>query len=166
MKKKFFVVFLFLATLFLIGCTQKIQEKATEKMVEDMTGGKVNLDLGGEKTQVETEFGTTQIGENLKLPTDFPKDIYVIDGLIKSSYKNVGKNGWTISIETSKSIKEAGDLYDKNLTITGWKKDNFMDLGGAATASYSKDNRTISLMINVDPINHDKTLVMLGTSEN
>lgn len=167
-KNIFLISVLGLTILILTGCTsinQQIQEKATEKMIEGLSNGQLKVDLDENKTTVETSAGTGQVGENIEVPSDFPSDVYVIDGIVKTSYQNAGNNGWTLSIQTDKSVTEVSNLYQERLNDQGWKKDSFLDLGGTITLGYSKEKRTVSLMINTDPTS-GKTMIIIGTSKN
>lgn len=71
MKRQFFMVFILVLVILAIittGCKKKIEDKITEKIIEDATGGQV--DINKDTTTIKTEGGTTQVGENLKWPKD------------------------------------------------------------------------------------------------
>lgn len=154
--------------LVLSGCTsvkQQIQDKATEKMIEGLSNGQIKVDVDQGKTKVDTKFGSGEVGENVGVPADFPSDVYVIEGVIKTSYKNAGSNDWTLSIETTKTTAEAKALYEENLKANGWKIDSTLDMGESVVISATKNNRNASVMINADPTTK-KTNVIVGSSEN
>lgn len=71
MKHRTFIVLILLITIIATlttGCKKKIEEKITEKIIEDVTGGKV--DISKDTTTIKTEKGETKVGENLKWPKD------------------------------------------------------------------------------------------------
>lgn len=71
MKRKSFLIFILLIAVFSIlmtGCKKKIEEKIVEKIIEDTTGGKV--DINKDTTTIKTDKGETKIGENQKWPKD------------------------------------------------------------------------------------------------
>jgi len=133
--------------------------------MENASNGQVQVDIKNDGVKVETEAGSGETGTDLSLPADFPEDVYVITGKIKTVYRDAGKNGYTASIETDKTVAEAKELYDQELKQAGWKIDSFMDLGGSMIIGASKEKRSISVMINQDA-ETGKTTVLVGTSEN
>ncbi len=71
MKRKAFIIsiilIVILATL-TTGCKKKIEDKIAEKIIEDATGGKV--DINKDTATIKTEQGETKVGDNLKWPKD------------------------------------------------------------------------------------------------
>ena len=163
---RFAIIFCLLAVPLVIGgCGKSISEKAAEKIIENAGNGEVKVDIDNQKTTIETEAGIGEVGENVSVPEDFPDDVYLIDGVVKTSYKNSEENGWTLSIETDKSIADVRALYETKLEEAGWTINSFLDMGTAATLGGVKDNRNISLMISADA-DSGKTTVIVGVTEN
>lgn len=156
------ILSLLIIPLFLTGCGKTVSDRVAEKMVENLSNGQVKVDINNKETKVETEYGTGKVGENVGVPSDFPTDVYVIEGVVKTSYKNAGQNGWTISVETSKSPTEAKTLYEQKLKDSGWTINSMLDMGTAITLGGVKGNRTVSVMISTD--DSGKTTVIVGTS--
>lgn len=167
MKFYFLLSSAIILSLSLSGCgkglTQKASEKATEKIIEKQTGGKADVDVGKGNIKVETEEGKMEAGENVKLPSDFPKDIYVIEGTIKAAISDQARESQTISIETNKSIDEVYSLYQEKLKSDGWKITGTMAYGEVSTVVAEKDNRTASVVISKSD---NKTTVTLSTGKN
>lgn len=153
-------------SLFSAGCgksiTQKASEKAAEKIIEKQTGGKANVDINKGNVKVETKEGKMEAGENVKLPSDFPKDIYVIEGTIKAAISDQAREGQTISIETDKSMDEVYSLYQEKLKSDGWKITGTMAYGDVSTVVAEKDNRTASVVISKSG---NKTTITLSTGK-
>lgn len=70
MKNKVFIVMVIILAVLSTGCKKKIEEKIAEKIIEDATGGKVDISSG--TTVMKSEEGTTTVGENLKWPSMGP----------------------------------------------------------------------------------------------
>ncbi|MFH0873531.1 MAG: hypothetical protein V1846_01675 [Candidatus Komeilibacteria bacterium] len=155
---------LLISPLLLSGCAKKINEKIAEKVVDQASNGAVKMDINGNQTTVKTEGGTGTVGENVSLPADWPKDVYVIDGKITTSYQNAGNKGWTISIENTKSLAEVKSAYETKLKESGWSIKALLDMGTAVTLSAEKDQRVVSVMVSSDS-EAGKTLVLVGAAE-
>ena len=63
-----FILLIFVISTSITGCQKKIEEKITEKIIEDATGSKV--DISKDTTTIETEQGETKMGTDLKWPKD------------------------------------------------------------------------------------------------
>jgi len=150
-KGKFYLLLpvLAIAVLALVGCgksvSRKAGEKAAEKIIEAQSGGKANVDINGQNVKVETEQGKIEAGENVKLPSDFPSDVYVIDGTIKIAISGQADEGQTVSIETDKKIEEVLSIYKEKLKSDGWNITGTMNFGEVATVIAEKDDRSVSV---------------------
>jgi hypothetical protein len=152
-KVKFYILLpvLVLAILTLTGCgksiSQKAGEKAAEKIIESRTGGKVDVDVDGENVKFETEQGEIEAGGDVKLPSDFPNDIYVIGGKINMVISNGEDGGYSVSVETDKSVEEASSIYQEKLKSEEWKITGTMNFGESVSIVAEKDDRNVSVMI-------------------
>src|SRR5208283_5394795 len=83
------------------GC-KSAREKAEQRAVETQTGGQVQLVDGG--LILRTDAGVVALGENSKIPDDFPKTIPVYPGarvnMAARSAGSGGKPAWSLSLET------------------------------------------------------------------
>lgn len=68
MKKRFFVVFILILVIISTGCKKTIEEKIAENLVEDATGG--DVDINKDSTTIKTGSSETKVGNNLKWPKD------------------------------------------------------------------------------------------------
>jgi len=168
-KKKFKFLSLLLIlpifTLILSGCgksvSQIVGEKATEKIIENQTGGKANVDINNGNVKVDTKEGSIETGANVKLPADFPSDVYVIEGSMVAAMSDQANKSFTISIEINKSLEEASTIYQTELKKQGWSITGTMNFGESSSVVAEKDNRTVSVYINKS---NDKTTVVLGVA--
>ena len=101
------------------SCGKKAAENAVEKTVENATNGQADVDLGTNTVSINVNGTSVKTGTALALPTNFPTDVYVIDGTIKSSLATPGV-GYTVALETTKSVAQAKALYDQKLPTDGW----------------------------------------------
>lgn len=148
-KAYFLLPALAVAVLFLAGCgksvSQKASEKTAEKIIEAQTGGKADVDINDKNVKVETAQGTMETGESVKLPADFPKDVYVIEGTIKVAFSDNESRAQTISIETGKSVEEAATAYQEKLKADGWQITGTMNFGDSASVMGEKDSRIVTV---------------------
>ena len=119
-------VFLLLITfltmsLFISGCG-KVAEKASEKAIEQATGGNAKVDLDSKgNMEIKTDEGTIKTGSNewpKQIPSDVPR---FTDGKIMSVVESTDKdqgNGIIVGIEDA-SI-EAAENYKSELEKNGW----------------------------------------------
>jgi methionine-rich copper-binding protein CopC len=152
--------------IILSGCgktiTQTTSEKAAEKIIEKQTGGQANVDVNQGNVKVESKDGKIEVGQNVKLPADFPKDVYVIDGNIVSAFSEPTKASYTVSIQTEKNPSEAAAVYQEKLSADGWKITGNMNFGGTFSVVAEKDDRTATAMASASD---NKTTVIINTGK-
>ena len=160
MKK---ISFLFLITLVVVllgGCSSKtLVENKMERDLQKSIGGNVDVDMDGGEIKIETEDGfMIETGENVELPSDFPKDVYLVEGDIKSVMKNPIGGGYSVTVETNKSVEDVKNLYVEKLVEDGWVLNNQMVLGEMAIVSGTKETSSVSVSISIED---DETFVVL-----
>ena len=156
-----FVLVLF-STIFWKGIGQRVSEKTVEKMIEKQIGGQADVDINGESVKVETDSGKVETGESVSLPSDFPEDVYVVDGAVKAVFSDVVNEGHTIMIETNKSPEEVSLDYKDKLTANSWKITSMVNFSGSMSIVAGKEGRTVAVVINK---NDDMTVVSLSVSK-
>ncbi len=129
-------------TLVGFGCSKK-------KVSVKTAAGNVNatVDVGTNSATINVNGTTMNTGESVKLPSDFPNDVYVIDGTVKTaiSTPNVGQ---TVSLTTSKTMAEAQALYEQKMKDNGWMiASSGVVNGNTAAIIATKDNRTATIGI-------------------
>jgi len=147
------------------GCGKKAAEKAAEEAVTLASNGNVNVKINSNTVTITTNGGSTvgQVGESVKLPDDFPSDVYVITGTITTAVKDSATNRFTVSLETTTAATAAYNTYKTELVSDGWNITASMEIGTGGTISASKDNRTTTVIVGTSD---NKTTIMLGTSPN
>jgi hypothetical protein len=170
MAKSIFILSLFMIMPLILGAcqspaqtvSQKVSEKVVEKTIENATGGQANVDINNNNVNVKTKEGNLNVGENVSLPADFPKDVYVYEGKITAAISSNESKGYTVSIESDKSVAEIKAAYEKKIVEDGWEKTGVMDIGNSVSIGGKKGNRALSVMIS----NSDnKTMIVLGVYE-
>lgn len=167
MKKKIrFSGLLLLLPIFIFilsGCGKSISEmtgeKAAEKIIEDRIGGKANVDVDNGNVRIETKDGNFETGKNIKLPSDFPRDVYVIEDNLTSAMSNQADGGFTISLETGKTVEEVSSIYQEKLKAESWDITGTMNYGDSSSVIAEKDSRVVSVFSSK---NADKTAVIIG----
>jgi methionine-rich copper-binding protein CopC len=152
--------------ILLSGCgktiTQTTSERAAEKIIEQQTGGQAKVDVNQGNVKVESKDGNIEVGQNVKLPADFPKDVYVIDGNLVSAFSEPTKGTFTVSIQTEKSPAQAAAEYQEKLSSDGWKITGNMNFGGTFSVIAEKDDRIATAMVSASD---NKTTVIISTGK-
>ncbi len=160
------------AAVLAAGCGKSPEERLAEKLIEkslakdgvtanvdlsgdslsftmtDADGKQANIQVAGESMTITGPDGVTTFRSDGSggIPDDFPTDIFVPPGakVISSMSYPGGANLTLESAESSASVIEA---YAENMQAKGWKRESLMDMGEMAMVTYSKENRTASLIV-------------------
>ena len=138
--------------------TRKGAEKIAENIVNKATNGQVDIDYNSNSVVMNTNGGSLKTGDNVKLPDDFPKDVYVIDGNIKAAITSAENDGHHLSIETTTSPAEAYAKYEEMIKADGWTATTTGTYSGVYTAMATKDDRYLTVSISDSD---GKTMVVL-----
>jgi len=148
------------------GCgRQAVVESILENQLEKATGNSAEVDLEKGGMKLETADGVSlETGESVKLPDDFPQDVYVIDGKIVAVLKNVYGAGYNLSVQSDKSVEEAKLIYEEKLKADGWTMGFSAVAGEVVMFSGQKDKRAVSISLMPDKETR-KTSVVITLSE-
>lgn len=135
-QKLFFITVTLGAVVILSGCwpfpsSEKIGQTIMEKAIESQIGGKVDVDADNGTMNVNTKDGSFSAGENVKIPDNFPKDIFVFSDA-KISFAMSGgasEKSYSISYFTAATQEEAMNKYKEEMAKNGWQKENEADMG-------------------------------------
>ena len=135
------------------ACGKKSQEEIIEKAVEKNSGGKAHVDLSKQKMTIETkEGGKVEIasgGEGLKVPADFPKDIYIYRGAkVEGSIKT--GDAIQLTLQTVDADAKVADEYKRQMKQTGWTEKTTAQMGGMTMLQYAKDQRSLMVHLSRD----------------
>ncbi|HBU06553.1 MAG TPA: hypothetical protein DEB09_00540 [Candidatus Magasanikbacteria bacterium] len=166
-KKTLLAVGVFTLILIISGCGQKsLVENKIENELEKQFGGKAQVDVDNNAINIQTEQGQIQVGGEISLPTDFPADIFIVEGKIVSAMKNVMGAGYQIIIETDKELEEVKSLYTAKLKEQGWTIVSTMDFATTSAISASKDSRQLSITIGSEDNQETSLMVILTLIDN
>lgn len=129
---------------------KKIGEKVAEGTVGALTGGKVKMDAEGNNFQFKDNKtgNSVAIGEDLKLPDDFPKEVPLYAGAkIKSvSMSKSGDKEATITLGMDDEPAKVATWYAETLKKAGWSEDSSTTMGKSEARSYKKDKAVITFL--------------------
>ncbi len=138
-----------LVAIILLGasCTKKAAEKAAEKSIESASNNQADVDIDNDQVTVNTNAGSWQAGESVSLPSNFPDDIYIISGTIKTALALTENEGFSVSIESAVSLSQAKSTYESELAEAGWTVDSTYSTATGTIMSAQKSDRitTVSL---------------------
>jgi hypothetical protein len=125
--------------------------KVAERMVEHglaKQGIKARLDTAEGKLTMETKEGsaTYAVGGDVKLPNDFPKDVFVYGGAKVVSSMTMPK-GCHLTLQTKDSSDKVINAYKREMTAADWKEESSMNQSGVSMLSYKKSERTAAVVV-------------------
>ena len=163
-KRTILVLGVFVLMFITTGCgVDNLVENKMERDLQKQLGGDVDIDMDNGEINIQTEDGSFQAGGNVKIPEDFPEDVYVVEGELISAMKNVVGVGTQVMISTDKSISEVAELYNGKLVEEDWDIQVSMNLGEGAMLSAVKGERQVSVSVNEGE--DSKTAVILTIVE-
>ena len=125
---------------------KKLTEKVTEAAIEKATGNKVDLDKDGGTMTIKSGEGqikvaTSQDGQSVPLPDDFPKDVFLPEHTtVNSAMDMAGMK--MVNMISDASSGDVSATIQKSMESQGWKREMAMQgAEGSATLVYSKDKR-------------------------
>ena len=143
------IIFLGLIVLTGFGCGQTVTEKLTENAINQQLDGQgsVNLD-NNQITFTDDENQTTfSMGEDIKLPTNFPAALPVYEpGELRSVSVNTGEdqNAYVLIYTQDDQVKVMA-WYQERLIATGWTASGNFNLQGTSTTLWEKADQNITV---------------------
>jgi hypothetical protein len=100
------------------------------------------------KLETEGEKGIqAEIGEQVKLPADFPRDVPVYPGAVAQAAFARSAEGMLVSFRSSDSKEEVFEFYASELESSGWEIEGEMEVGGQRMLTAVKQDRQAVLTI-------------------
>lgn len=129
------------SAVFVAGCGQKVTIKTTNGTA---TG---TVDVDKQSANLNINGSTLVTGNKVQLPADFPSDVYIISGTIKTAVSTPNISD-TVAIEATPSMSAANELYKTKLVENGWTitTSGVIDVHSAAIMA-TKDTRSVTVSI-------------------
>lgn len=147
--QKTFLFVLVLSLFVFSGCMQSLVEEATESAIENSmegAGEDVDVDLSNGNMQFNADGVSFQGGDNSTWPTDFPSDVYKIDGEVISSMSTAEEGSYWVMVQVESTVDEAIALYKADLEAQGWTIAGSGTYSGTSSLAAEKDDRTLAVM--------------------
>ncbi|HWJ60323.1 MAG TPA: hypothetical protein VNS19_00010 [Acidimicrobiales bacterium] len=157
------------AVLFLSSCgaaAEKAGEKATEKLIEEQTGGSVDVNTDGDgSVEIKTEDGSATFGTG-EVPEEWPEFLTLPDDLeIQSGSTMDASDGRLVSIVgvTNESPEDILDRYKEALTDWEISGETTSTGGGSTLTGAQWDNSEARVTLAASDAQDDgKTFLTLG----
>ncbi len=160
--KKLWLVGLIIIVLTLSGCkTAKVESDGGSGKV-GKNEIKVDKNKGSFKYKNEKSEGSAQIGEDVELPDDFPKDVPVYkNAKLTSAITTKSDNGslTAITLETKDGKDEVAKFYEDGLTENGFEIQGRFEIEKSTTITAIKSGTNVVVVATTD---EGKT--MIGTN--
>jgi hypothetical protein len=141
------VAVLMLSFTFGLTACKSVADKAIEKTIEKTTGTDATVDSSQNKVAVNVNGTSWETGDQVSLPANFPDDIYVVEGTLKVAIANDANQGFTVSLETTKTVSDVKALYQRELAADGWTVTGSADIQGSSSVMATKAKRSITVTI-------------------
>jgi hypothetical protein len=128
----------------------------------------INVDTKSNTVTVNKDGESVSIGENAKLPDDFPSDVPIYEPSdVVASLKN-GENSYSATLLSSDSISKVTEYYTAELPKNGWQTSDdtsSLTLENSTISTYKKDNRTLGVIVATDPSSNKTSITLSVTVE-
>jgi hypothetical protein len=136
-------------TLLGAGCGKSLSERATEyaveKAVEQQTDGNVDLDLNdGQISYTDNEGNKVQYGQNIALPSDFPKAVPVYKGSTILTTATTPEGSY-LSLQSADSAADVLAWYETELK--GWTKEESFDMQGLSARTFTNPGMKVVVTV-------------------
>jgi len=130
-------------------------EAAAEAAIESMTDADIDVDVqeGGQTVSGVDEQGrpfSTSQGTAAKIPSDFPSDVLVPEGLVLDTSMVVGANTF-VGGTVPGDVAELTARIDAHMKAAGWTSLMAMNEPGSSTLLWQRDDRSVNYMIEAKP---------------
>ena len=168
----------------LAGCGKKSEDALAEKLIEknlaadgvkadvDLDGGtmkftstdadgrKANVVIDNDAIKVVTEEGTSTYssGDNVKIPADFPKDVFRYpEAKPLAAMSSAGT--FMLNLKTSDALEKVGQRYKSEMTAAGWKEVSAFTSAESWMVNFGKDTREVGVILGKED---DSTTIMIN----
>jgi hypothetical protein len=105
-----------------------------------------NMDSGNGNATIHTKDENITVGEDVRIPEDFPKDVFLYSGS-KVKLCMAAPNGWNLGLETQDPAEKVLQAFKSKMTGSGWEQQMDMGTEGGHMVNYKKGDRSVVLTI-------------------
>lgn len=160
MKNYFLLIIVIISLLILSGCGNKNNKQTIGYDIAGKTKAKV--DIRGNNIKLESGSAKFQGGDKTTLPTNFPNDVYVIDGELQGVYQDTSVNGFVLTVKTDKTIEEIKKIYQEKLATNNWKILSDFSQTDVLNISAQKDDRNLTISAGKDGNQEMTVTIIIG----
>jgi hypothetical protein len=145
------IISVFILSAFAGGCG-KVAEKATEKAIEQSSGGQAKVDIKDDQVTVKTNEGTTTVGGTTQWPSKMPADVpkFTYGKIVGVSETTTTDKGLTEYIVVEGVALGDGAKYASQLESAGWKIESTTTATDAYMVSAVKGEQSLLLSLGKD----------------
>jgi hypothetical protein len=142
----------FTAIMVMFGCGEKVEEKAAEKIIEKVIesnmDGNAEVDIKENSFRIQTEEGEMKMtsGDSVKLPADFPEDVFLYKGAKLNAAMELPE-GFNLMFQTKDDPSKVSETYLEEMEKKKWAKEMSMDMGEQKMMMFKKGERMVNLSI-------------------
>ena len=128
-------------------------EAAAEAAIESMTDAEIDIEDGGQTVSGVDEQGrafSASQGDAAAIPTDFPSDVLVPEGLVLDTSMVVGASSF-VGGTMPGDLAELTTRIDAHMKAAGWTSLMAMSESGSSTLLWQRDDRSVNYMIETKP---------------
>lgn len=167
-----FVAALAVLPLFGLGCNpfasvqQSVEQTVTNSIVNQATGGKVSLNQNSNSVSFTDNKtgGTMSFGENVAIPSDFPKQapIYPGSAAVSIVMSRTGDKSSSATLKTGDDVAKVLAWYVDQLK-SYWKEESSYTANQTEIRSYTSDDGTLALTISPDEASKGSVITIVFT---
>jgi hypothetical protein len=151
-----------LAIIFILPGCKSASDQAVENAIENATNTDAEVDASENKVKVNVNGASWETGDSVSLPANFPDDIHVTEGTLKVAIANDTAQGFTVSLETSKSVSAVKAEYLEEFPNDGWTITGSADIQSSSSVMATKGKRSATVAISPNE-DKSKTIVSINT---
>lgn len=157
---------LFACVIIVAGVGLFVTKKAVDKGVEELEhqGKKLGVEKNDKGNyEYKGKDSSSESGDNVEVPKDWPADVAVYEGNVKSATNLSGGKSMVITISTPDDKTAIIDYYKKNMKSEGWTESSSSNYSGTTSIMYQRDNykRTASITVGADYSDKSKSMITL-----
>ena len=145
------------------GIALYVASNAAKSGIKQLEEATKNIEKDGDTYKVEGKDSESEFGDDVELPDEWPEDVSVYEGKIRSASTLRKGKSFSASVVTSDSVSTITDFYKKQMEKDGWEESANFSGKNSVTYSYRKEKRTASIYIAKDYSDKSKNAITIAT---